>query len=789
MLKKILLISVIISQVTAANAQLNINLISNYTFPGARGDLSDIWGYVDGTGKEYALVGLEAGTSIMDISTPASPVEVFWSPGANTIWRDLKVWNNHVYITNEGNNGLKIIDMSSLPGAITAGDVYQYTGSTYPFNTAHNLYIDENGYAYIMGADNGVGGAIILDLNIDPKNPVEVGRYNDYYLHDGMVRGDTLWGGAINDGFFTVVDVSTKSSPVTMATQATPTFFTHNCWISDDGQTLYTTDEVSNAFIGSYDVSNLSNISELDRIQSSPGQNVIPHNVHFMNDYVITSYYRDGVTIHDVSNPNNMVEVGNYDTSPTFSGDGFNGCWGVYPWLPSGLIIASDIENGLFVLGPNYTQAAYLEGNVTDSVTTGMLDGVQVDIVSTSTSTNTNILGDYQTGLAIAGTYNVTFSKFGYVTKTINGVVLTSGNTTTLNVELMPLVSFTLQGQVIEATTSNPIANANVLISSPLFSTTVQTNAGGNFTVPNFIEGLYDIYIAKWGYNQLCLSSQSLSQITNPHIYQLVDGYYDDFTFDLGWTVTGNPSSGDWVIGVPVGTSSGGNPANPGADSQTDCMDKAYVTGNGGGGAGTDDIDDGQTTLTSPVFDLSAYTDPIIKFDRWFYNGGGFGSPNDSLVVELTNGSITVRIDFATVNDPDLSTWASKSLVISSLISPTSSMQLIVRGMDQNPGHVSEGGFDKFYIEDVVSVDDNSNKPKELTIYPSPFNNKLTINLNATYKNVSIKVYEITGKMIDEKAFPNTSKASYKNNYKRGIYFIKVYGEGELIKTQKVIKL
>ena len=58
---------------------------------------------------------------------------------------------------------------------------------------------------------------------------------------------------------------------------------------------------------------------------------VIPHNSHFINDYIVTSYYRDGVTVHDVANKGNMVEVGNFDTSPSFSGDGFNGCWGVYP--------------------------------------------------------------------------------------------------------------------------------------------------------------------------------------------------------------------------------------------------------------------------------------------------------------------------------------------------------------------------------------------------------------------------------------------------------------------------
>jgi choice-of-anchor B domain-containing protein len=790
MIKRISLISIVLLQSIIGFSQLNINLVGQLTFPG-KGDLSDIWGHVDGSGNEYALVGTNTGTSIVDISTPSSPVEVFFSNGPSSIWRDLKVWNNHLYITNESSGGLKIIDMSNLPGAITTGDVYQFNGSTYPFTSAHDLYIDENGYAYILGADNGVGGAIILNLNIDPKNPVEVGRYDDFYLHDGMVRGDTLWGGAVNDGFFVAVDVSNKATPITMVTQTTPNAFTHNCWISDDGQTLYTTDEKSNAFIASYDVSNFSNISELDRVQSSPGDNVIPHNTFFINDYVVTSYYRDGVTIHDVSNPSNMVEVGNYDTSPAFSGDGFNGNWGVYPYLPSGLIIASDIENGLYILGPTYVRAANLAGNVTDSITTANLDAVQVDIVSTTVSTNTNILGDYITGIATPGTYSVTYSKFGYETKTITNVSLTSGNITTLNVELAPIISFTYQGKVIETSTSNPIPNASVKVYSSLFTTTVLTDGAGNFSVPNLIAGNYDVYIAKWGYKTLCLTNSSLSPTGNPHQYSLDDGYYDDFVLDLGWTVTGNASAGVWERDAPAGTSYFAIPSNPGSDASSDCDDKAYVTGNGGGNAGDDDVDGGQTILTSPIFDLSSYVDPNVNFDRWFFNAGGTGTPNDSLVITLSNGTTTAIIDFANVNDLDLSSWSSKSIRVLDFMSLTSTMQLTLRAMDISPGHISEAAIDKFEVVEMSTISVASNVVNtSLFVYPNPFNNEINIKVNDNkIKTLKVEVYEVTGKLIDTKEFKNSQTIKIINNYQKGIYFVNIYGNGVLIKTEKLIKL
>ena len=161
--------------------------------------------------------------------------------------------------------------------------------------------------------------------------------------------------GHISDGHMSIWDVSDKANPVILGQQVTPGNFSHNLWMSDDGDYIYTTDEITNGFIGEFDISDPTNIVELDRIQSSPGMDVIPHNSHFIDDYIVTSYYRDGVTVHDVANKGNMVEVGNFDTSPSFSGDGFNGCWGVYPWLPSGNIITSDIENGLHILGVTYT--------------------------------------------------------------------------------------------------------------------------------------------------------------------------------------------------------------------------------------------------------------------------------------------------------------------------------------------------------------------------------------------------------------------------------------------------
>ena len=61
----------------------------------------------------------------------------------------------------------------------------------------------------------------------------------------------------------TSVDVTDKANPNLLATQSTPGNFTHNTWLSDDGQFLYTTDEVPDAPLASYDITDLQNIQQV----------------------------------------------------------------------------------------------------------------------------------------------------------------------------------------------------------------------------------------------------------------------------------------------------------------------------------------------------------------------------------------------------------------------------------------------------------------------------------------------------------------------------------------------
>ena len=695
------LLLILPSYLFSQNKNLSVLGQKNYTQ-----ELSDVWGYAV-NGKEYALVGVYNGVSIVDVTDPATPIEKFFIPGPNSTWRDLKVWNKHLYVTNETSGGLAIIDMTYLPDSIKT---YSWNGSSgVTFTKAHNIWIDENGYAYIFGANYGVGGAIIANLNLNPKVPTVSTVYNLNYIHDGFARGDTMWAGELYKGWFSVVDVSDKSpstipSSKVMGTHLTPHKFTHNVWPSDDSKYAFTTDEKSGAFIGAYDISQLSNISQIDTIQSNPGSGVIPHNTIYHNGYLVTSYYRDGVTIVDANRPTNLIQTGNYDTSP-LSGDGFNGTWGVYPYLPSGNILATDIENGLFILKPTYKRGAYLEGTVVDSLSNNPIANVTVEIINNSSAnTKTSLTGTFATGLADSGSYSVKFSKVGYISKTINNVLLDDGLVTNLNVKLMPLVAFAITGKVVDSITGIGIPFAKVNFTGATTATyNVTADASGNFAVPGAYADQFTVYAGKWGHKTKREVNQFIDNNTGLITIELSQGYYDDFLFDFSWTVNSTAASGIWERGEPNGTFNGSAPSNPGNDVNNDFGLMAYVTGNmATTTAGADDVDDGYTILTSPSFDLSAYSDPYISYDRWFYNGGGAGTPNDSLIIKLDNGTTSVMIDFVKSGSPS-NAWINKQFRVKDFIAPSANMKISFKTEDlATSGHLVEAGVDHFFIFDSI---------------------------------------------------------------------------------------
>lgn len=779
---------------------LNVQFRAQLQYPGQT--CANICGYVDSLGNEYALVGASKGMSIVDVTNPSSPVQVMQVPGPDNLWREIKVRGKYAYVTTEGGDGLQIVNLSSLPD--TTGVLYHnWTGDTVSglLNTIHALHIDSH-YVYLYGSNLFGGGALVADIT-DPWNPVYAGHYQNVaasYVHDGYVRNDTLYAGHIYNGFFSVVDFTDKANPVEITNQNTPGAFTHNTWLSTNSKILFTTDEVDNSYLTSYDISDLSNITELDRIKT-PGSMSVVHNTHIIHvggsDYAVTSWYKEGFKITDVSRPQNMVHVGSYDTYAG-EGGGFEGTWGVYPYLPSGTIVVSNIDEGLFIFTPTYVRACYLEGNVTDSVTGFPINNATIEILTTASLEKSKLTGDYATGIpSPGGTYNVTYSKPGYYPKTLTGVVLSPTVVTTQNVVLSPIPTFVLNGQVTETGSGNAIANAKVSIKSTDFTFEAITDGSGNFSIPAVYPGTYDIAAGHWGHITNCSQTMTIDSTTGAVIIQLEKGYYDDFTFDFGWTINSTATLGVWERGIPNGTFYGPFPANPGIDDSTDCFSMAYVTGNTGASYNDQDVDDGYTTLTSPLFDLTGYANPYLDYTRWFFNNGGAATlPNDSLKIYFNNGIVSVLVDFVTIADLlDHSKWIHRSFKVSDYISPTSSMKIIVSTADDTLGNLVEAGFDKFFItEGPDGIEEKMvNNLSNVNVYPNPFGESISVSyeLNAKiHSGAMLTITDVAGRIVDAVKLLNQKDIVYINpSVNPGIYFVRIANGNEITVPVKIIKM
>lgn len=682
----------LVATVTAfAQTDYNIELLSNVPFPTGE-DGNDCWGYVDSDGTEYAIIGSTQATYIYSLEDPSSPILRSRIPGVSSTWRDIKDHNEYLYVTaDRGTDGVLVINMENAPDSITSSfyaPSITIAGSTGVVGRSHNIYITDEGYMVLAGSNFYNGTPIFFDLNADPEEPPFLGASRNTYAHDVFAENNKLYSSDIYTGEMSIHDYSDPTNIQVLGSATTSTTFTHNAWPTDDDASAFTTDERRAAFVDGFDTSDPTNIRFLDKFRPDATfeNRSIPHNTHVLGDYLATSWYQDGVVLTDVSRPNNMVEVGIYDTfAGPEVGDGFDGCWGAYPYLPSGLLIASDINRGLFVFQPTYEKGCYFEGLVVDSVTRAPLSGVNVNFDNRPAQRDMSDLnGNFETGIYTEGTYTATFSKQAYVSKTVT-VSMSRGVVNMQEIELMPI----------------NLASLTINVVDPNGATVVGAEYTLNFLGQTVNDDLqYELIAGRWGYITNDMSLTVAAGSTETITIELQPGIYDDYVFDFGWVESGTATSGKFERGVPVGTEFNGVLAQLDADLTIDFGAQALVTGNTGGGAGDNDVDGGTTSITSPSFDLSGGGCTRLEFYYHFFNAGGQGAPDDALLISISNGTETVDIE--TINDTT-GTWTYyQSAKLSDLITLTDDMTVSFTASDLGAGHLVEAMIDQFSVSSFV---------------------------------------------------------------------------------------
>ena len=332
---------------------------------------NECWGFAV-NGSEIAVIGSTAGTHFFDVTDPANSTEVAFVAGAYTgagvIHRDYHDFQGYLYVVcDEGSaSTLQIIDISNLPNSVNT--VYD---SNQLFTQAHNIFIDTATAKLYACASN--TAMDIYSLH-DPINPVLLHSYTSVgHVHDAYVRNDTAYLNCGGSGFkivdFSVLDLTTPVQPIELAslTSYPDAGYNHSGWLSDDGTIYAMQDENHGYDVKILDVSDFNNISVLATFNSGVDPQSMAHNGIIKDDLLYLAYYHDGLRVFDISDPSNPVQTWMYDTYLPNNHSSYKGAWGVYPYLPSGNIIVSDMQTGLYLFECG-TPTAIIENKLTHNL-------------------------------------------------------------------------------------------------------------------------------------------------------------------------------------------------------------------------------------------------------------------------------------------------------------------------------------------------------------------------------------------------------------------------------------
>ena len=626
---------------------------------------SNCWGYTSPSGREYALMGLNGGTGFVEVTDPGNPVKVAFIPGADSQWHDVRTYQQYAYAVSEGNDGILVIDISQIDSGIVTQVNKVTTGGS---NSTHTLTINEDsGYLYRSG---GGGNGLRIYSLANPANPTYVGAWTPRYVHAATVVSYTsgpyagkeiaFCCGGLNNGAtdtgVDILDVTDKSNIQYLShTSYTARAYAHQAWPTEDLQYLYVGDELdengtNKTVTKVLDISDLSNPVELPEFTSS--KKAISHNIYVKGDTIFEANYTAGLRVFDASDPENPVETSWFDTYPEGSNASFNGLWHAYPFFPSGLVIGSDIEKGLFCwwVGDKLIDFSYAAGQ-------------HQELFDPAGDTFQVTVGELNTGDLTPGTeqFHYNLDGAGWVT--------------------VPLAN--LGGGLYEAPVPPSTCGQEFA-----YYVSARSSNGFTWTDPPGAPGVHHL-----------ATSGALEVV----------GTYYDFEVNPGWS-KGDPTDdatfGKWARNKPI--ANGGQPGN----DKSAIGQKCWFTGNStvGFSAIENNVDDGKTTLHTDVLDLTGYQNPLIGYWRWYSNFYPFLSQTpfeDVFVIDITNdGTSWVNVETIGPTGPEvIGGWIHHQFRVQDFVTPTSTVQLRFIASDYNNPSLVEAAIDDFEVIELGCTD------------------------------------------------------------------------------------
>jgi choice-of-anchor B domain-containing protein len=778
-------------EIVSAQGGSNVQFIGQLRTRGTS-NYSQIWGYTAPGGKEYAILGCAGGTQIVDITTDTLK-EVAFIPGPNSGWREMKVYQHYAYIVTEGNGaGLQIIDLDSMKLVNTI--------TTTQIPSGHTVSI-EGKYLYVNGSRYKSGGIVVFDL-ANPVSPKLVGEYQTQYVHDCVIKNDTIYAAAIYGQGLDIIDATDKANMKRVSITNYPYSGTHNTDVTEDKKYVFTTDEINGNpndngnLLRVWDRTDVTNLKLVGSYVARP--HTIVHNMHVKGNYGYLAHYSEGLRILDIKYPEIPVEVAYYDTY-VGSVNNYVGAWGTFPYFSSNKVVISDMSGGLYVIrfpGQNGSvKAARAIVTVVDSATNQPISDVKVTLPGRFDTLMTDAEGKVKFG-SVNDTLTAVFAKSTYstgYTTTIRKIVMQFDTVVAVTVKMKQSLSGSLKINVTNKVTSAPVRNFRLTIDgTPIFGL---TDTLGSFLVPALLGGnSFTVVAAQWGFTPENIAVNITGGVNNVLNIPLQPNGLDNFELDLGWIV-GSPndsgSTGKWQRAAAAAAFVGTDTLQPAYD-HTLAGTKHYVTG--ASTAPTDYVDY-RTTLTSPVFGTSTMTNPSVLF--WAYFNTRSAAKDDTLFVYVSNDKGATWKLGTTVSGKQ-PYWKQYRIDLKALLVSTDQMQLRFVAKDGGTSSVFDAAIDDVEFGDNLQLSAEhhpQNIPGEFVLqqnYPNPFNPSTKIEYTVPGAGfVSLKVFDLLGKevrsLVQEQQQPGRYSVRFSGEgLSSGVYLYKLQAGG-FVQTKKLV--
>lgn len=235
--------------------------------------------------------------------------------------------------------------------------------------------------------------------------------------------------------------------------------------------------------------------------------------------------------------------------------------------------------------------------------------------------------------------------------------------------------------------------------------------------------------------------------------------------FLVAWYMDEAEEPGNWEVGAPDDDATAGiwenvdpypTVAQPGDDHSV-YGSRCWITGQHvpGESESAYDVDNGKTTLFSPVYDLAEFSEVIIRYWKWYSNNQGFSPNNDFWDVDISNDG---GASWAAVEHTNISTncWVSHTFELSDYYPTPGRVQLRFVAADEGGGSMVEAGVDDLILvalSETTPVPGNELEVRLVTELnqnaPNPFNPRTTIEFNLERAGqVRLRIYDVMGRLV-----------------------------------------